>query len=153
MENFIKFTDSFQVVLDKEAQKNKQGQDFLHLLFPTSSRRYRAKPQEDGSLPTTLGVRIAATHSGKVTENNGFYLPDRMREGAKSWLEPFPKPILLHHEKTDDAIGRVHNSKYVDISEGFRKDDGWLKRADKIVGDTPSDRLIDAFLEGKCTPV
>jgi ribosomal protein L17 len=147
--NFIRFTDSFSMVLDQQALETKKRQDFFHLLFPTTSRRYRAKPEEDASLPRILGVRIAATHSGKVTENNGFYLPDKMNTGTSSWLEPFPKPILLHHEKTDDAVGRVKNAKYVDISEGVRKDDGWIKRADKIVGDMPSDRLIDAFIAGQ----
>lgn len=152
--NFIRFTDSFQMVLDQEEaeQASKKQQDFLHLLFPTTSRRYRAKPDDNMGTPNVLGVRIAATHSAKVTANNGFYLPDRMKDGAKSWLEPFPKPILLHHDKMDDPVGRVKNAKYVDVSEGFRKDEGWIKRADKIVGDRPSDRLIDAFIAGELSP-
>lgn len=150
--NFIRFTDCFNIVLDQEQEETKKRQDFLHLLFPTQSRRYRAKPEDDFNTPQVLGVRIAATHSGKVTDNNGIYLPDKMKTGTSSWLEPFPKPILLHHEKTDDAIGRVKNAKYVDISEGFRRDEGWLKRADHIVGDYPSDRLIDAFIAGELSP-
>jgi hypothetical protein len=148
-ENFVMFTDFF---VAKPLQiEDKKSKDFFGLFGPPQSRRYRAGNVPDGSIPKKLGVRIAATHSGKVTGNNGFYLPDKMRVGTDTWTNPYQKPILLHHEKMDDAIGRVQEAKYIDISAGFRND-SVLKRAENIVGDYPADRLIDAFLKGELEP-
>ncbi len=149
MKNFVRFTDFFTakhfVIQDDEEKK-----DFGFLFGNPSSRRYRATSENLNGIPQVLGVKIAATHSGKVTGNNGFYLPDKMQSGVGSWLLPFPKPILLHHEHDDDAIGRVEEARYVDISNGFKQD--FVKRKDKIFGNTPSDNLIDAFLKGELSP-
>lgn len=156
MENYIKFTDFFKMSYEldeSEDPKKKKDLNLLRLLFPSNSRRYRAKNDNvDPIVPRVLGVKIAATHSGRVTDNMGFYLPDKMQKGANSWLEPFAKPILLHHDTSDDAIGRVRNANYIDVSTGFKRRSDWMKRADKIIGDYPSDVLIDAFVAGKLTP-
>jgi hypothetical protein len=63
-----------------------------------------------------LLVSIAATHSGIVTRNNGFYLPDRMEKGAQTFVADYPKPILVHHKDHEDNIGRVKRSQYIDTS-------------------------------------
>jgi len=101
--------------------------------------------------PTTgpgLRVTIAATHSGRVTRNNSFYLPDRMRASTASWTEQYPKPILVHHDDHEDAIGRVCDSRYVDISNGFRDSyNGKVADEVKVI----SDSLLDAFVDGKLT--
>ena len=54
-----------------------------------------------------LDVEIAATHLDYVNGNNVLYTIDAAKEGAKSWLKPYKKPQLLHHDKRKDAIGRV----------------------------------------------
>lgn len=77
-------------------------------------------PVTNTPVQTGLLVRIAATHSGIVNRNNMFYLPDRMREGAASFTAQFNKPILLNHDDHSDPIGRVIQSKYVDISNKFK---------------------------------
>lgn len=77
-----------------------------------------------GSLKDSLGgtsqgsvtVRVAATHAGIVTRNNTFYLPDRMRAGVPTWTEQYNKPVLVHHQKDQDPIGRVIQADYVDLS-------------------------------------
>jgi len=61
-----------------------------------------------------LVIRLAATHAGLVTRNNGFYLPDKMRDGAKTFTELYPKPIQVHHEDHKDPVGRVVQSRYVE---------------------------------------
>ena len=63
-----------------------------------------------------LLVEIAASHAGIITRNNGFYLPDRMRKGAASFTDDYPKPVLLHHQDHEDPIGRVVRADYVDTS-------------------------------------
>lgn len=63
-----------------------------------------------------LIVKIAATHSGLVTGNNTFYLPDKMRKGTDTWISQYPKPVLVHHDKASDAVGRVVRAEYVDLA-------------------------------------
>lgn len=70
---------------------------------------------------TPLRVRIAATHAARPTRNHGLYLPDKMKKGTQTFLKPFPKPILTHHNHKADAIGRVAGAKYIDISNGAYK--------------------------------
>ena len=63
-----------------------------------------------------LVIKIAATHAGLVTRNNTFYMPDKMRAGAPSWTEHYPKPIQVHHDEKTDPVGRVIAARYVDTS-------------------------------------
>lgn len=75
---------------------------------------------QPGSTVRPLRVKIAATHSGKITRNNGFYLPSEMRDGVPSWTDEYQKPILVHHDDYTDPIGRVISAAYVDISPKVR---------------------------------
>ena len=78
----------------------------------------------------TLYVTIDATHAGIITRNHTFYLPDKMRNGAESFVSPYPKPVQLHHNDMTDPIGRVINSEYIDTSGMvIQKKEG--KKADK----------------------
>ncbi len=95
-----------------------------------------------------LFVRIAATHAGIVTRNNMLYLPDKMREGAKTFTVPFPKPVLVNHNDEGTAIGRVVGARYVDTT-AFVKD----KYRGKKLRDSleVTDTIIDNFCNGKMT--
>lgn len=111
----VRFTDSvnFQPVFDEKVK------DFMH----TPGRQLSA-----------LRIRVAATHAGKITRNNGFYLPHKMKEGAASFTSQYPKPIQVHHDDRTDPVGRVVDARYVDMSRGvldhfkdakqFTEDDG-----------------------------
>lgn len=95
-----------------------------------------------------LTVQIAATHSGIITRNNGFYLPDRMKKGAATYIQDYPKPILLHHEDCKDPIGRVVEATYVDTSGSIRDRYRNLEvrnKAGKVVGKI-TDSLINDFV-------
>jgi hypothetical protein len=65
---------------------------------------------------TGLIIKIAATHSGLITRNNGLYLPDKMRAAVGTWTDHYQKPIQLHHSDSSDPIGRVIAARYVDTS-------------------------------------
>ena len=99
MTNYIKFYDSVNIQPISEPERIK---DYID--------------GSSSSLVKPLYIRIAATHSGKVTKNNGYYFPHKMRDGAGSFIFPFKKPILVHHEEYKDPIGRVVGSQYIDIS-------------------------------------
>jgi hypothetical protein len=104
---------------------------------------YYANMPASGVRP--LQVKFAATHAGKVTRNNGFYLPHEMRAGVPSWTDQYQKPILLHHEDHEDAIGRVVAARYVDISTGIRN--SYEKRGVSD-GARVSDKVIAALVAG-----
>jgi len=57
---------------------------------------------------------IDATHAGFVNGNNTWYLEDHMRAAVDTWVTPFNKPILRHHDKKSDAIGYVIAAQYVE---------------------------------------
>jgi hypothetical protein len=85
----------------------------------------------------SLLVRIAATHAALRTSNKGFYLPERMRDGTGSFLTPYRKPVLTHHDDFKDPIGRVVSARYVDLSTRYP------------INDTELQRLSQGGLEGK----
>ena len=102
--------------------------------------------RQDGLL-----VRIAATHSGIITRNNGFYLPDKMRKGSKSFTDGYPKPVLLHHEEGQDPVGRVIESGYVDTSGAtISQFDGYevKNKSGKIIA-TVNQKMISDFVSDK----
>jgi len=67
-----------------------------------------------------LIVTVAATHAGFMTRNKAFYRPDVMRAHLNSFLEPFPKPVQVHHSDHTDPVGRVRAVRYVDISNKYK---------------------------------
>lgn len=107
----------------------------------------------DNPIPSSGGleVTIAATHAGIITRNNGFYLPDKMREGASTFLDNYGKPILTHHKSDEDAIGRVVRSEYVDLSQNVTKQFRGMPIKNSLGRDigTINDSLIEDFNTGK----
>lgn len=134
MSNYVKFLDAVELVplgITKEV-KDFYGQD----------------PNVAKSKP--LRIRIAATHAGKVTRNNGFYLPHKMKDGASSFIAQYPKPIQVHHNDDVDPIGRVVAAAYIDTSNNFR-----TAIKNKTLKDyvKPIDlKLLDSFIDGKKSP-
>lgn len=114
------------------------------------------EPSQQSTQSQTKGllVKIAATHAGIITRNNGFYLPDKMKKGASSFIEDFNKPILLHHNDEKDPIGRVIQSSYVDMSGAIVDSYGLAKglkvknKHGREVG-TINDALIKDFCSSK----
>jgi len=70
-------------------------------------------------------VWIVATHSD-ILINKRIYTSNAMKDGAHTFVKPFKKPVLVHHDDKKDAIGRVQESYY------FHKED-W-KAAERLVG-------------------
>lgn len=128
MPNYLRFHDAVDL---KVAEVSKETRDYFSANTGTQ----------------LLRVRIAATHSGKITRNNGFYLPHKMRDGATSFTAQYPKPIQIHHDSYQDPIGRVLSAHYVDTSGGFRK-----TIQNKINDSVVPISLLDAFIEGKLSP-
>lgn len=86
-------------------------------LIPTLSEEVKdffSRPGNLASVP--LSVTVAATHSGKRTRNNTFYLPDKMKGSTGTWISDYQKPILVHHNSHKDPIGRAADARYIDTS-------------------------------------
>jgi hypothetical protein len=98
-----------------------------------------------------LQVKIAATHAGVITRNNGFYLPDSMKKGASSFTDGYPKPVLLHHDDHKDPVGRIIAANYRDTSQGVGEHyNGMLvknKHGEEI--GTITDTLIKDFVSNR----
>jgi len=80
--------------------------------------------------PRSLRLDIVATHAARPTRNNGFYLPQKMREGAMSMVEPYNKPVLAHHDAHESPLGRIITAKYIDTSNTLPQNaarDSWIR--------------------------
>jgi len=106
-----------------------------------------------------LAVTIDATHSGRLT-NLRVYPGKQMKAGADSFLKPYAKPVLKHHDDMKDAIGRVTGATYVQLKRGddFNKDfvnpsngegSGFIK-LETTIFDQDS---IEKFVDGRFTTV
>jgi len=137
--NFLKIYDTVQFSLLTSDPDNIPSAVKDGLFIPGSSEANQG-----------LLVRIAASHSGKITRNNGYYLPEKMRRGAESFIENYGKPVLIHHKDHEDAIGRVIQSRYVDISGAMRdRFEGKILKDSKGKGvKEVTSTLFDQFLEG-----
>lgn len=107
--------------------------------------RERLDSSGDGSPPTALMVRIAATHAGMKNKNNAVYIPDKMRESTITWIEPHEKPVLLHHNKMSDPIGRVKNAEYIDLphTSDSSKPLGYISVLAKVTDAAAIEKILD----------
>lgn len=128
MSNYIKIFDTVTLtpILESDVLKHK---DFV---------------TNNSSEP--LIVKIAATHSGLITRNNGFYLPDRMKKGAASFTSHYGKPIQVHHDENADPVGRVLKADYVDISASVK--DGFLEKIINSTNHRFGDKFVKDFIDG-----
>lgn len=154
--NKLKFREAVRFSLTDQALVKVQD-DYAGAFKPPAEGA-----QHESGLGTTdqqqtyngLLVRIAATHAGIITRNNGFYLPDKMKKGADSFTSNYSKPVLLHHQDSNDPVGRIVEAQYVDTSgivqdaynlaEGLRVVDKMGKEKGVI-----TDTLLKDFVEGK----
>lgn len=61
-------------------------------------------------------VYLAATHSD-IPINNRLYSEKEMKAAIDSFLKPYAKPVLTHHDHEGEPVGRVTESFYVNGSE------------------------------------
>jgi hypothetical protein len=102
---------------------------------------------KDSTSPSghSLVAQIEMTHSGIVTRNYGFYLPWKMRDGAKSFTSDFAKPVIVGHDedpfKPAEPVGRVVQADYIDTSGAFSQKDKYLESMLKFLDSSKSKKL------------
>lgn len=57
-----------------------------------------------------LIIEVAAIHEG-LTSNYNNYSSQELEKALQSWVEPYPKPIILNHDLNSEPIGRVMAAK------------------------------------------
>jgi hypothetical protein len=92
----IKLNDFFQVQPDKKYTNLKKN-DRIRLM---DSWLNPAQASNRG-----LVIDLTLSSSARRI-NNRIYTPKGQQDGIDSWLEPYPKPILLHHDTKSDPLGR-----------------------------------------------
>jgi hypothetical protein len=111
MSKFIRFTDA---ITGHASIKKGLAKDFTNV--------------KDSTSPTgkSLVAQIEMTHSGIVTRNSGFYLPDNMRKGAHTFTKNYKKPVLVGHDSDSEPVGRVIQADYIDTSFTYVQNDKYL---------------------------
>lgn len=64
-----------------------------------------------------LIIEVAAIHEG-LTANYNNYSAQELEKALESWVEPYPKPIILNHDLSTEPIGRVIAAKMDKESDG-----------------------------------
>lgn len=86
-----------------------------------------------------LIIEIAAIHEG-LTANYNMYAASELEKALETWVQPYPKPILLNHDHHSDPMGRVmaasmanedDGSPYVKLQAAVTKPDAIARVKDK----------------------
>lgn len=64
-----------------------------------------------------LIIEVAAIHEG-LTANYNNYSAIELEKALESWVEPYPKPIILNHDLSTEPIGRVMAAKMEKEADG-----------------------------------
>jgi len=64
-----------------------------------------------------LIIEVAAIHEG-LTANYNNYSAEELEKALESWVEPYPKPIILNHDLSTEPIGRVIAARMDKESDG-----------------------------------
>lgn len=64
-----------------------------------------------------LIIEVAAIHEG-LTSNYNNYSATELEKALQSWVEPYPKPIILNHDLNNEPIGRVMAARMDKESDG-----------------------------------
>lgn len=95
---------------------NKELTDIVTVCLECQDLDKAWKSYKDSSKPYKgLYVEAQLTHSDKII-NRRIYFKDKVAQAAQTFLRPYRKPVLRHHDDDDkkDAIGRVIRADYVD---------------------------------------
>lgn len=87
------------------------------LTVPNVKNQYKAFKESDHRESNKLIVEIAAIHVG-LTSNFNMYGKEALEGSLRSWVDPYPRPIILNHDQFSDTIGRVMASRMETEADG-----------------------------------
>lgn len=105
-----------------------------------------------------MSAILDASRSGSLV-NGRVYRAKYMNDSTKKWLTPYEKPVLPHHDSSQDAIGRVQSAKFesfinrsewendhiimIDNNLDQKKGSGRLVLTAKIIDTDAIDKVLD----------
>lgn len=111
------------------------------------------------TLPNGIAkVKIRATHSGYVNRNNVYYTDKLLEESYRSFVKPYPKPIVINHtDDQRDVIGRITNARFIknpapsaNEPTGYVELDGYISDPESIQM-LKDKRLLTVSIRGVAT--
>lgn len=91
-----------------------------------------------------LVVKIKATHGGYTNGNKFNYDIESMSDAAKTWIEPYQKPVLTHHDELSDPIGRITDAEFIPMSTNRRdRPKGHILLTAKITDKESIEKILD----------
>lgn len=114
------------------------------LVLDPKQYRIETKMTDAKKAPTSLLLRVPATHAAVINGNRRWYRPDKMADSCHTWLENgYPKPVLVAHDEKGAPIGRVIDAKYVDLSWKYKTDFPIIN--DSVFYSSDADTRADLF--------
>lgn len=89
-----------------------------------------------------VDLEINATHLNYINGNSLLYTTDAAKSGGTSWIKPYAKPQLLHHDKHRDAVGRVMNYSIESSSDEKGEPDDYIKLSVRITDKEAISKVI-----------
>jgi len=105
----------------------------------------------DAEAQRGLLVTLNLSSSGRRI-NNRIYTPKGQRAGVDSWTTPYPKPMILNHDKSVDPIGRLVSAEWVSNQDQalkfFDNVSQFMQLQDAFDSDSPQ-RIYKAMKKAK----
>jgi hypothetical protein len=91
-----------------------------------------------------LIVKVKATHGGYINGNRFNYAIDSMQDTTKTWITPYGKPVLVHHDEMSDPIGRVMDAEFQPITTNRKdKPKGVIVLTLKVTDQNAIEKILD----------
>lgn len=101
-QKLVKISDSFSISDAVTSISTKIKEQIPNMISDAASSASRL----------SLLSEAQVTHGGIVNANYGYYKPEKLQASVPSWTAPYGKPVLVHHDKMKDNVGRVVGSQY-----------------------------------------
>lgn len=90
----------------------------------------------------SIDIVVAATHLNYVNGNAVLYTTDAAKKGALSWVKPFNKPQLLHHDKLTDPVGRIIDFKVKDMADNLDEPQDYVELTARITDNDAMGKVL-----------
>lgn len=89
----------------------------MTLALPDVSSQVKHLSEADDGKRNKILTEIAAIHVG-LTGNFNMYTEEALTASINSWVDPYPKPILINHDELSEPMGRVMAAKMAREADG-----------------------------------
>ena len=94
----------------------------------------------------SIKIGISATHLNYVNGNNLLYTIDAVvNGGGDTWVTPYKKPQLLHHDKHRDAVGRIVDYSIEDTATMDGEPSDYILLNVEITDDDAIDKVLNGI--------